>query len=164
MRAYRTTFVQRHGRVLSQGDLSANRIVTEILTLRVSPWRARRTTFQPARANSERMIRWDSTKRESSHHSFGGSRRPVLHTSFRREGIRLKSGEYPMPYNYKALTTVWLSMLVLFGIAGSGMVSGAWVLLLAATAFSAPLLLKLWPTSRNARALLHTADSPSHLM
>jgi len=69
-----------------------------------------------------------------------------------------------MPYNYKALTTVWLSMLVLFGIAGSGMVSGAWVLLLAATAFSAPLLLKLWPTSRNARALLHTADSPSHLM
>ena len=69
-----------------------------------------------------------------------------------------------MPYTYKALTIVWLSMLVLFGVAGSGMVSGAWVLLLAATAFSAPFILTLWPKPRNARALLHTADSPSHLM
>ena len=53
-----------------------------------------------------------------------------------------------MPYTNKALTTVWLSMLVLFGIAGSGMISGAWVLLLAATAFSAPFILTLWPKPR----------------
>jgi len=63
-----------------------------------------------------------------------------------------------MPYNYKALTIVWLSMLVLFGFAASGMVSGSWVLLLAATAFSTPLLLTLWPKSR----VVVMAHTPAH--
>jgi len=53
-----------------------------------------------------------------------------------------------MPYTYRALATVWLFMLALFGLAASGTVTGAWVLLLAATAFGAPLLLPLWPKQR----------------
>jgi len=46
-----------------------------------------------------------------------------------------------MRYAYKSITSMWLSILVLFALSASGSVTGRWVLLLAATAFGAPLLL-----------------------
>jgi hypothetical protein len=56
-----------------------------------------------------------------------------------------------MQYTYKALTTMWLSVLVLFALSASGSVSGRWVLLLAAAAFGAPLIL----TSRSSKHVIH---------
>ena len=53
-----------------------------------------------------------------------------------------------MPYTYKALATVWVLMLVLFALSGSHVVTGRWVLLIAAAAFVAPLTLALWPKPR----------------
>jgi hypothetical protein len=53
-----------------------------------------------------------------------------------------------MVYTYKAITTVWLAMLVLFAVSASGSVTGPWVLLIAAAAFVAPMSLTLWPKAR----------------
>ena len=53
-----------------------------------------------------------------------------------------------MPYTYKALAAVWVFMLVLFALSASGVVTGRWVLLIAAAAFVAPLTLPLWPKPR----------------
>ena len=50
-----------------------------------------------------------------------------------------------MPYTYKALAAVWVFMLMLFALSASDVVTGRWVLLIAATAFVAPLTLPLWP-------------------
>jgi hypothetical protein len=55
-----------------------------------------------------------------------------------------------MPYTYKALAAVWVFMLVLFALSASHVVTGRWVLLIAAAAFVAPLTLSLWPKSRYA--------------
>jgi hypothetical protein len=46
-----------------------------------------------------------------------------------------------MRYTYKSITSMWLSMLVLFALSASGSVTGRWVVLLAAAAFGAPLML-----------------------
>ena len=56
-----------------------------------------------------------------------------------------------MRYTYKSVTSMWLSILVLFALSASGSVTGRWVLLLAATAFGAPLIL----TSRSTRQVIH---------
>ena len=53
-----------------------------------------------------------------------------------------------MPYTYKALTAVWVFMLILFGLSASDIVTGPWILLVAAAALAAPLTLSLWPTPR----------------
>ena len=53
-----------------------------------------------------------------------------------------------MPYTYKALAAVWVFMLVLFGLSASDVVTGPWILLIAALAFAAPLTLALWPKPR----------------
>jgi hypothetical protein len=55
-----------------------------------------------------------------------------------------------MPYTYKALTAVWVFILVLFALSASDVVTGRWVLLIAAAAFVAPLTLSLWPKPRYA--------------
>jgi hypothetical protein len=60
-----------------------------------------------------------------------------------------------MAYTYKAITTVWLVMMVLFALSASGSVTGRWVLLLAAAAFSAPMSLTLWPTARSSKYVLN---------
>jgi hypothetical protein len=46
-----------------------------------------------------------------------------------------------MPYTYKSLAFVWFVILGLFALAGSGIVVGAWVLLLVALALAVPVLL-----------------------
>jgi len=53
-----------------------------------------------------------------------------------------------MPYTYKALAAVWVFMLVLFAFSASDVVTGPWILLIAALAFVAPLSLPLWPKPR----------------
>ena len=50
-----------------------------------------------------------------------------------------------MPYRYKALAAVWVFMPVLFALSASDVVTGRWVLLIAAAAFVAPLTLSIWP-------------------
>jgi hypothetical protein len=55
-----------------------------------------------------------------------------------------------MPYSYKALAAVWVFMLVLFALSASDVVTGRWVLLIAAAAFVTPLTLSLWPKARYA--------------
>ena len=50
-----------------------------------------------------------------------------------------------MPYTYKALAAVWVSMLILFALSASGAVTGPWIVLLAVAALGAPLTLPLWP-------------------
>jgi len=61
-----------------------------------------------------------------------------------------------MAYTYRAITTVWLTMVVLFALTASGWVVGRWVLLLAAVAFGAPMSLTLWPAARSSRqAITH---------
>jgi hypothetical protein len=60
-----------------------------------------------------------------------------------------------MAYSYKAITTVWLVMMVLFALSASGSVTGRWVLLLAAAAFGAPMSLTLWPTARSSKHVLN---------
>ena len=52
-----------------------------------------------------------------------------------------------MRYTYKSITSMWLSVLVLFALSASGSVTGRWVLLLAAAAFGAPPIL----TSRSSK-------------
>ena len=53
-----------------------------------------------------------------------------------------------MPYTYKALAAVWVFTLVLFALSASDVVTGRWVLLIAAAAFVAPVTLRLWPKPR----------------
>jgi hypothetical protein len=55
-----------------------------------------------------------------------------------------------MPYTYKALASVWVFTLVLFALSASDVVTGRWVLLIAAASFVAPLTLGLWPKPRYA--------------
>jgi len=53
-----------------------------------------------------------------------------------------------MPFTYKALTAVWVFVLVLFALSASDAVTGRGVLLIAAAALAAPLTLGLWPKPR----------------
>ncbi len=53
-----------------------------------------------------------------------------------------------MPYRYKALAAVWVLMLTLFALSAFDIVTGRWILLVAAAAFAAPLTLALWPKPR----------------
>lgn len=46
-----------------------------------------------------------------------------------------------MLYTYKTLALVWLLILGLFALSGSGVVSGSWVLLLVLAALGAPFIL-----------------------
>ena len=50
-----------------------------------------------------------------------------------------------MPYTHKALAAVWVFLLVLFALSASDLVTGPWILLVAAAALVAPLTLALWP-------------------
>jgi len=61
-----------------------------------------------------------------------------------------------MPYTYKALAAMWVFMLVLFSLSAADVVTGRWVLLIAAAALVAPLTLSLWPKPRYAAV----ADRP----
>ena len=65
----------------------------------------------------------------------------------RRRGT-VGAGKSCEPYTNKALTTVWLFILVVFALSASGAVTRPWVLLLVAAAFGAPLILTLWPKPR----------------
>ena len=60
-----------------------------------------------------------------------------------------------MLYTYKAVTTMWLSILVLFALSASGAVTGRWVLLLVAAAFGTPLILTFWPKARATHTVAH---------
>jgi hypothetical protein len=53
-----------------------------------------------------------------------------------------------MPYTYKALASVWVFLLILFGLSASDLVTGPWILVVVAAAFAAPLTLSLWPKPR----------------
>ena len=53
-----------------------------------------------------------------------------------------------MPYTYKALTAMWLAILALFALSGSGAVAGPWVVLLVVAALGVPLILRLFPPRR----------------
>ena len=55
-----------------------------------------------------------------------------------------------MPYTYKALASVWVFMLILFGLSAFNVVTGPWILLVAVAALAAPLTLSLWPKPRYA--------------
>ncbi len=52
-----------------------------------------------------------------------------------------------MPYTHKVLAFAWLLVFGLFALAGSGAVSGSWVLLLILAAGGAPLILRLGATA-----------------
>jgi len=54
-----------------------------------------------------------------------------------------------MSYTYKALASVWLIVLGLVALSGSGVVVGSWVLLLVIAALGVPLILTLYARPRS---------------
>ena len=54
-----------------------------------------------------------------------------------------------MSYTYKALASVWLIVLGLVALSGSGVVVGSWLLLLVIAALGVPLILTLYARPRS---------------
>src|SRR6476646_6059648 len=51
------------------------------------------------------------------------------------------TGEFSVPYTYKSLAFMWLVILALFALTGSGVVTGRWLLALLMVALAAPALI-----------------------
>ena len=66
-----------------------------------------------------------------------------------------------MHHTHKALTLVWLCILILFALSVSRSVAGAWISLLAIAALGAPLVLMLFPKPRYGRFAAHNRSPAS---